>query len=291
MTDIEFCPNCGNLACDCESDIPTFDHQIAEPLMPEVFIKGIIPEKDRIKDPTICEICGSIDQQEGSKGWFKYNAMYMCPSCRDKEMALSAKNAANADSRVAAMNACMEVRLDKDKKDKELKAIEGVSQHIPVDSSIKVRNDFFNAEIVSIINMKKEIDADSSIEKKHFELALRLQDRFIHLRNVLFNIDEKRVSITSEQRGIQTYLNDLVSKLRLDEREKIKQQDLTYQPVIPKKPRESQARAPKKPKFDKVELARLAKEIGIPEFTIQTICVAKGISPVEAAKMLKGLQS
>ena len=288
---IELCPTCNNIICECPSentgscyDDPGND----TPEYPEILDHQTIPSPST-KDPTICEMC----RAENPDKWFKHCAMYMCPTCRNKEMALSAKSAAGADKRVAdARTDMLELQNQElvDKQKEDIFPLTDLADELPVDGTIRVRSEFFNANITSIIEMKKAIDEDSSIEKKHYALAEQLKERFTRLRKVLFDIDEKRVTITSEQRGIQTYLNDLANKLRTDEREKLKLSDLTYQPVAPKKPRESKTRKPKAPKFDKAELRRLASETGIPEFTLQTICVAKGIQPAEAAKMLKGLQ-
>ena len=282
---IEFCPKCNNIICDCPNDdIPTL--VIDSITTAQQTINTIQNQtNDRVVIERECEVCSA-------KGdWFKHCAMYMCPTCRDKEMALSAKNKATESDRVSAAIEDTVARSNQSIIDaRESKVVEDIAKEIPIDGSIQVRSDIFNAKTISIIDMKKGIDEDSSIEKKHFALALELRSRFLHLRKVLFDIDESRVSITNEQRSIQTYLNELSNKLRTEEREKIKLKDINYKPVVSKIAKPRIAKKPKLPKFDKAELKRLASETGIPEFTLQTICVAKGIQPTEAADMLKGLQ-
>ncbi len=282
MTDIEFCPVCNNIICDCP---PILSNSIIEgsgqPLQPT--------ELDRINPPipgdTLCEICGAMNDG----GWFKHSGMYMCPSCRDKEMALSAKNAAGATKRVSDMKLEHASQSNQDTID-ERKEIHKIAKEIPVEGEIQVRTDIFNAKTISIIEMKRIIDDDDSItESKHFALAKQLKAKFLHLRKTLFDVDEARVSITSEQRSIQTYLNELSLRLRTEERDEIKAGDMSYQPAVPKLVK-NQTPKVKKPKFDKAELKRLSAEIDVPEFTLQTICVAKNIQPAEAAKLLKGLQ-
>ncbi len=228
-----------------------------------------------------CEVCN----KEGD--WFKHSGMYMCPECRDKEMALQAKSLATADKRVADSKTDMLERLA-NTVESSIIPIDKLAEELPIDETIKVKSEYFNVKTLSIIDMKAQIDADTTIVNKHFELAARQKTRFLHLRTTLFDIKEIEVTITSEMRGIQQFFNTHVNNLRTKEREKLKLQDLTYQPIASKPI--SKSRKPKAPKFDKVELARLAKEIGIPEFTIQTICVAKGIQPQEAADELKKLQ-
>ena len=279
MTDIEFCPVCNNIICDCPSILS--NHIIegsGQPLQP-IELDRINPSKN-----TICEICNTIND----KGWFKHSGMYMCPSCRDKEMALSAKNAAGATKRVSDMKLEHASKTNQETVS-ERKEIYKIAEEIPVEGEIQVRTDIFNAKTISIIELKKNIDDDDSIVKKHFALASQLKNKFLHLRKILFDIDEARVSITSEQRSIQTYLNELANRLRTDERDLLKLADMSYKPVAPKLVK-NQTPKIKKPKFDKVELKRLSAEIGVPEFTLQTICVAKNIQPAEAAKLLKGLQ-
>lgn len=286
MTDIEFCPKCNNIICECStvSVEPIETDYVAEKFYDEILGSNIesvlIPNPTPEPDPTICEIC---DAKNPKMDWFKHCAMYMCPTCRDREMAATVKNAVFAEQRVAVMNKDMAERLSQEKQ------VETITKEIPIEGEIQVRSDIFNAQTISIIDMKKSIDEDTSIIKKHFELASQLKDKFLHLRKILFDVDEARVHISSEQRSIQTYLNELSNRLRDEEREKLKLADMSYQPAV-SIPKTRKARKPTGPKFDKKEVIRLAKEINIKEWTLQTFCVRSNMTPVEAAKVLKGLQ-
>jgi len=279
--ELEICESCGMLVCECPSDIPTPSKDSIQSVHDNVTEPEISFISSFPKGLKTCEVCNT-------KGdWFKHSGMYMCPVCRDMEMALQAKSLATANKRVADSKTDMLERLA-NTVESSLNPIENLASELPIDTTIKVRDDIFNIKTLSIVDMKAQIDADSTIVNKHFELAARQKARFLHLRTTLFDVRELEVDITSEMRTIQTFFNTHVNNLRTAEREKLKLSDISYQPTAPKP--QAKTRKPKAPKFDKVELARLAKEIGIPEFTIQTICVSKGMTPQEAVDWLKKLQ-
>lgn len=282
---LDICSTCKSLICEC----PTDDNKEA---WKTAVIEGLIVEgsyqKKHEDDPRsavnmlvysgqrpsplkTCEVCSA----EGD--WFKHDAMYMCPDCRNKEMTLQAESAKHADERVAQMH---EDSLQK-------KAIEKVipKELRQLDTTLAVKEEFFNIERISIVDKKKEIDADESISEKHYTLAKWLKERMLSDRHVLFDLDEARVKVTSGQRADQQYMNDLLIKVSRDKREEFKQKDLEYKPAAPVI-KERKAK-PKKTKFDKKEIFKLAKEFGIPEFAIQTVCVSKNIQPVEAIKWIK----
>ncbi len=154
-----------------------------------------------------------------------------------------------------------------------------------IDQTVKTRADFFNSRTVSIQYLKDAIDADDSITNKHYELASRLDTRFKHLRDVLFpKAKLETEAIVSEQRAIQVYLNNLASKLRQEEREKLRLSDIQYKPAIPRAPKPVTL----KKKIDKEELKLVASESGIPEYMLQTLMVARNIGPREARDIIKG---
>lgn len=305
---LTICPTCNNLICSCPA-IPSASHgdissspaedisPLSTPLTQErlnklnqnyldnnqLSIKVIKPGK---KDPTICEMCGAVNNDN----WFKHCAMYMCPSCRDKEIALQAKSRAHENERVAQSHKEILEQSNQSITD-EIKKVDQIAKEIPIDHEIQFKTDYFNADTTSIIERKSLIDADESITRKHEELAKQLKEEFLHLRKVLFSQKEHEVRVTSKIRGLQQYLNDLANKLTTAERERLKIADIKYQPMAPKVIKPKKLKKPKTPKFDMKELRRLAAETGIEMTTLRTICVSQNLSPVDAAKMLKGMQS
>jgi hypothetical protein len=161
------------------------------------------------------------------------------------------------------------------------------------DDTIQVRTDLFNAATVAITDLKKAIDEDINITNKPYALAEELKRRFEHFRDVIFEMQQKIVEAGNTQKAIQVYLNQLANTLRAEEREKLKIQDLNYQPksVKPAKPATITTTGTKGKRkggaLDKVELRKFAAELGVAEFTLQMIVVSKGITIPEAAKILK----
>ena len=228
-----------------------------------------------------CEICDkdNLNPTETKK---HYN-MILCLPCHEKEMkAVEEMNKPeNVASRVAAVNAAAEVN-------------QIVMKAQQIDATIRVRQELFNAKTVEIAEIKSSIDADTSIpvDKKHFKLYEVLQSRVQHFQKLIFELNEEIVNKNTEMRALQIYQNELINKLRLEEREHFRQKSANYQPPTVKvsKPRSTGV---SKPKFDKALLRELVGKLqsdlkakGLPgdlikESTIQTICVSRGLS-VEA---------
>jgi hypothetical protein len=150
------------------------------------------------------------------------------------------------------------------------------------DSKVEVREDLFNAATVAIVDLKKIIDENPVITNKPYALAEELRNRFETFKKAIFVANEKIIEATNHQKAIQVYLNNLANQLRQEEREKLKLADINYKPGLVKPIKTASAPKIRKPKFDKAELAKYAKELGVSEFTLQMVCVAKGI-PVETA--------
>ena len=107
-----------------------------------------------------------------------------------------------------------------------------VAKSIEIDNAMTTSQDFFNAETVAVVDLQKAIDADENIaaDQKHFELVRVIRARYTHFRSVLFEVKKVELEITSRERALQYRLNELASKFRGEEREKLKLQDLTYIP-------------------------------------------------------------
>lgn len=222
-----------------------------------------------------CESCSNQGCNntliESSRGKF----IWMCDDCRDKELAvLMEQNKQAIVGTTAIINPVNSVSIE-------------VSRQ--VDSSVEVRTDLFNAATVAIVELKKTIDSDETITNKPYALAEELKKRFDHHKEIIFNASEVIVQASNQQKAIQVYLNQLANQLRTEEREKLKIADINY-PVKPVKPavkRVTTTQTKKSTKLDKAELRKYAGELGVSEFTLQQIVVAKGITVAEAAAFMK----
>ena len=219
-----------------------------------------------------CEIC------EEEKVLIRYSAMMMCAQCMQKEIQLEKDNEAKADERVADMHKQDDIRL-----------AETLSNQLKIDTSIEVDTDLFNAETVSIVDMKAAIEADDSIENKTLELFTRLKARHDRFQERIFARNKANTAEASAQRTIQQYFNEFAGKLREDEREKLKLADLSYQPKAPPKPKK--AKTPKKKKYDREELATVAEQTGVAASTIQAMCIALNKEPKDIPAHLEAMKA
>jgi hypothetical protein len=141
--------------------------------------------------------------------------------------------------------------------------------------------------MVSINELAKAIEADPTIENKHYELSARVRNRLEKLRNVIYPERKTELEATvNEYRALMEYLSNLANKLTAEERTKLKLQDANYVPITIKAPAVKKI----KPKsLDKAELKKYAAEFGVPEFTLQALVVAQNITVAEAAQKLRDL--
>lgn len=224
-----------------------------------------------------CECCPN----EVKLGDIKiFNKMKMCNSCYQQELSLTVKNYESSEHMSAANQ---ESRVMESRK---------------LDSNIQIRADIFNAQTVSIIELKALIDADDSVpeDKKNFRLAEELTHRHNHFKKVIFDLNEEMVNKSNAQRAIQTYLNDMQNKLRTDERESLRLKDVTYKPAAIKLPtKESKPKIVKK--YDKVGIRDAAITLNtylvangylpFPESAIQMMCVRRNLNPIDAIEIIR----
>lgn len=210
-------------------------------------------------DTATCEACGNTAKCD------LFTDMLLCKECIDKEI-IAINNYQTADKQQARYNNSIQSQLER------------------VKHEIIERTDIFNANIPSLISISDAIDADDRIENKTFAKANAILDLFNHLKTVIFDANRVREQAINVQRAAQAELNLLSSKLRAEEREKLKLSDLNYKPAAPKL---SKPKLIKKPKFDKAEIKKYAAELGIPEYNLQVMVVKRGCTVEEAAKILR----
>lgn len=201
--------------------------------------------------------CESCNETEGLR--YRFN-LWLCEKCMQNEI---------------------KARLESG----DIKSIQAeVQQSIArVDTQINVRTDIFNATVQSIEELKNEI---GEVENKNFVLAERLQARINEYKRIVFNLNEQVLQESNKQRATQEYLNNLANKLRAEERERLRLQDISYKPKPVTKPIKTSA-VKKSTKFDKAGLKQLALELGMAEFTIQSMIVAKGWTLEQAGNELR----
>lgn len=212
-------------------------------------------------DFATCETCSFIGNCELFSFVPSMIPMLMCQTCIEKD-----KNHMSSENQASRLS---QFKLETAKQ---------------IDNSIKLRSDIFNAETVSIVELKRLIDDDQSILNKHFHLAQLVTDRMNGYKKAIFEKNEELVELSNKQQSTQVYLNELSNKLRLDEREQLKLKDINYKPNPTKisKPKGQTVR-----RFDKTEIRKYALLVGVPEAVLQMVCVAKNMTPEQAMHQLK----
>jgi hypothetical protein len=198
------------------------------------------------------------------------NTMWFCDKCYDSEIQSQIDN--------------VKAKVEENKKNNPINTAIATAKKL--DSTVQVKTDLFNAATVAIVELKATIDADDSIENKPFALAETLYNRFLHFKQVVFELNAQIVEAGNQQKAIQVYLNQLANSLRAEEREKFKITDISYKPSAPKVPKISTIKTATK-KLDKAELRKYASELGVSEFTLQMIVVQKGLTVEAAARILR----
>lgn len=215
--------------------------------------------------PNECECCPSKDINLTI-----VMGMWMCPVCAEKEKQLQIDN--NAPDKIQA-------RLN-----------ESIIQSRKIDNSIVLSTDIFNAKTVAIIELKSIIDSDENITNKQYALAEELTRRYKHFEKVIFDARTSINEAGNEQRAIQTYLNTLANSLRVEEREKLKLQDLSYQPLTPKSVKSPKGdRKPRTSKVDIDKLRNLSAQYNVPMDAIQMLVLRKGMTLEDAAKHMHSI--
>ncbi len=219
-----------------------------------------------------CEVCDKVDVNITCH----YGNMWFCDDCWAAESVASAQlSQEQKDTRVAAYASSPEAKV--------------IDASRLIDNSVQVRTDLFNAATTAIVDLKKSIDENPEISNKPYALAEVLTERFNHFKQVAFDAQQQVIEAGNHQKAIQVYLNQLANSLRVEEREKLKIADINYKPATVKLSvkKVSTTQTKKATKLDKVELRKYAAELGISEFTLQTVVVSRGITVEAAANMLR----
>lgn len=158
-----------------------------------------------------------------------------------------------------------------------------------IDEQLHLSLDIFTAKTVPIEEIRKAIWNNPEIpqDKKFFEFVAECKRHINRLQTVIFDLDKKKIEAYSEQKAWHVAMNDFANKLRKEEREQLRIQDVTYdvkmpKPVTPKAIKTTQG------KVSKEELRKAVNELnqelvgtgkdGIAEFTVQMVMTSKNWS-------------
>jgi len=138
-----------------------------------------------------------------------------------------------------------------------------------IDEQLHLSSDIFTAKTVPIEELRRTIWADESIpnDKKFFEYVAECKRRIDKLRNVIFDLDKQKIEAYSEQKAWHVAMNDYANKLRAEEREQLRIQDINYdvkmpKPITPKAVKLTQKKAGVKEV--RAAVSALADELGQP---------------------------
>lgn len=99
-----------------------------------------------------------------------------------------------------------------------------------IKGNIKEFQDFFNAKLPSIMELKNLIDADETIADKRYAMAAALGARVKYLGMVLFQFNSHSIEVSAEVKSIQQYMNSLIPQLRMEQRTQFAANDINFIP-------------------------------------------------------------
>lgn len=214
-------------------------------------------------DRATCETCGNSGNCEIFAG------MLMCSTCKENEI-----------------KALMEHQSPEKQAERARLHNQSLIEHSrTIDQSIKVKTDIFNAETVAITDLFKAIDENPEIQNKLYVKASELKNRIDHFQKVIFDSRSVLQDATERHQVIQTQLNELANKLRQDERERLKLNDINYQPGAIRTVKPKSVKVSTK-KWNKADVREAAAKYKVPIDAVQMICVARNMDAESAAMML-----
>jgi hypothetical protein len=151
------------------------------------------------------------------------NDYLMCPQCQSDEIEAALQNKSVVKPAPEPI-----ARLEQEFQANGTGKREFILEDLPTNGT-----EFFNAETISHVKLFEKIKADSNVkdEDKWMYYAEQLQMRRSHLQSVLKEavdiINETRARLSSADRDI----NLIASKLRANERAKLKIADISYTPT------------------------------------------------------------
>lgn len=246
-------------------------------------------------DNAICDCCDKIGNlQIFGKG---NQMMLLTRECMEREKALlEAEIAARERGEVTPqMRKEQEEYQRPELQEKRLAAYNAIvkpyeqliNEARKIDEQLHLSSDIFTAKTISIEEIRKAIWNDTTIpnDKKFFEFVAFAKQRINQMQRVIFELDKNKIEAYSEQKAWHVAMNDFANKLRKEEREQLRIQDVTYDVKMPK-PVTPRAIKTNPKKVSKEELRKAVSELnselvgsgkdGIQEFTVSMVMVSKG---------------
>jgi len=166
------------------------------------------------------------------------------------------------------------------------KSVEVIENAHTVDASLELKSDIFNSATVSFIELKAAIDNNPDIpaSEKEYALVKEAAIRRGAMNQLIVAKKQELLKAQNEHFAWDKNIKDTVAKLRVEQRKKFEQFDLTYQPEpTSKKPKKVQAAKG----YDRAAVNDAAVKYGVPTHGIQSILVSRpGMNPDAAAKEL-----
>lgn len=263
LTNFFFNLHCADWRCK-SARTNTMNHSFLSSILDQTKCKVCKrPEKDHGKDAE-CEQCNN------KADCTDVNGILLCPTCLEKELLANNKPPEPPKQIVYTSD----------------NPIENLANSVKQsDAKLSGKAEFFNAETISIEEIRLRIADDTKIINKRFALAEIVHQRILAFQKAVWEADQRRFELNDRQQANQIYLNNLATQLTLEEREKVRVRDLNY-PVT--QPKLNQPKAPStKAKSNKEELREAAARYKIDASAIQTVCIARNLSVLAAIELMK----
>jgi hypothetical protein len=161
-----------------------------------------------------------------------------------------------------------------------------------------MKADIHLARTVPITELKAKIEQDENIpaDQKNSAFAQAGYEKFKTLQKAIFEKRQELLEYEDEAKLWQVNIQEVVGKLRTEERAKYAEMNISYQPTtITKKQKTTKPVKQGKPSFsgqDKTELFEAAKKFDVPSAQVRAIMLSNhGWSAMKAAEYLHKLMN
>jgi hypothetical protein len=159
------------------------------------------------------------------------NGKLLCHACETDNL-LSDRTRLNSDSEAIAIS----------EQNVAQSSNQTILQSQQIDRRIKSNGDVFNSPTVPLIELKRSIDNDASITNKDERFNEVCLERYMHLCDKIFELNDAVLQAEREKMEIKENLREIGGKIRKEIQDRISTLDNNYQPL--KKP--ITAKVPKK---------------------------------------------
>ena len=215
--------------------------------------------------PAECECCdttlASLRALEPKQTLVHKFGMWICPSCLKVELdAQAANNTKDAQNRrIAEMNSRMQSNRNE---------------------PTELKEELFNKDTLAIVELRKQIEADSSIpaDKKISTLAEQLHTTFTSNADAIFDARTLISEKGNEQKAIRSYMDTLANQLKAEERAKYELKDRNYTPTPSGRTRIRLPKPSTKPSGNKPATSQTSKKSSYNLTEAKSMCAKHGVS-------------